>query len=59
MDTRLLVAIMGLANFDINFGQFYSLHRAKGPVTLLLRMRETYQKRMKINEIIFIRTKIL
>jgi hypothetical protein len=31
---------------------------AKGPVTLL-RMRETYEKRMKINEIIFIRTKIL
>jgi hypothetical protein len=30
----------------------------KGPVTLL-RMRETYEKRMKINEIIFIRTKIL
>ena len=28
----------------------------KGPVTLL-RMRETYEKRMKINEIIFIRTK--
>ena len=28
----------------------------KGPVTLL-RMRETYDKRMKINEIIFIRTK--
>jgi hypothetical protein len=48
----------GSANFDINFRQFYSLHRAKGPVTLL-RMRETYQKRMKINEIIFIRTKIL
>jgi hypothetical protein len=32
--------------------------RLKGPVTLL-RMRETYEKRMKINEIIFIRTKIL
>jgi hypothetical protein len=31
---------------------------SKGPVTLL-RMRETYEKRMKINEIIFIRTKIL
>ena len=46
----------GSANFGINFGQFYSLHRAKVPVTLLLRMRETYQKRMKINEIIFIRT---
>ena len=30
----------------------------KGPVTLL-RMRETYEKRMEINEIIFIRTKIL
>ena len=30
----------------------------KGPVTLL-RMRETYEKRMKINAIIFIRTKIL
>ena len=29
-----------------------------GPVTLL-RMRETYEKRMKINEIIFIRTKII
>jgi hypothetical protein len=59
MDTRLLVAIMGLANSDIDFGQFYSLHRAKGPVTLLFRMRKTYQKRMKINEIIFIRKKIL
>jgi hypothetical protein len=39
------------------------LHRLKniepqGPVTLL-RMRETYEKRMKINAIIFIRTKIL
>ena len=31
---------------------------SKGPVTLL-RMRETYEKRMKINAIIFIRTKIL
>jgi hypothetical protein len=31
---------------------------SKGPVTLL-RMRETYEKRMKINEIILIRTKIL
>jgi hypothetical protein len=31
---------------------------AKGPVTLL-RLRETYEKRMKINAIIFIRTKIL
>jgi hypothetical protein len=31
---------------------------SKGPVTLL-RMRETCEKRMKINEIIFIRTKIL
>jgi hypothetical protein len=30
----------------------------EGPVTLL-RMRETYEKRMKINAIIFIRTKIL
>ena len=30
----------------------------KGPVTLL-RMRETYEKRMKINAIIFIRTTIL
>ena len=30
----------------------------KGPVTPL-RMRETYEKRMKINAIIFIRTKIL
>ena len=30
----------------------------KGPVTLL-RMRKTYEKRMKINELLFIRTKIL
>jgi hypothetical protein len=31
MDTRLLVPIMhGPANFDINFEQFYSLHRANG-----------------------------
>jgi hypothetical protein len=31
MDTRLLVPIMhGSANFDINFEQSYSLHRANG-----------------------------
>jgi hypothetical protein len=30
---------------------------SQGPVTLL-RMRETYEKRMKINEIIFIRTEL-
>jgi hypothetical protein len=35
-----------------------TISKCKGPVTLL-RMRETYEKRMKINEIIFIRTKIL
>ena len=45
-------------NFKLigHFMQIFSI--VKGPVTLL-RMKETYEKRMKINEIIFICTKIL
>jgi hypothetical protein len=46
------VTFLSMVQISENFLNF------KGPVTLL-RMRETYEKRMKINEIIFIRTKIL
>jgi hypothetical protein len=42
----------------INCSMYNFIAPRKGPVTLL-RMRETYEKRMEINEIIFIRTKIL
>jgi hypothetical protein len=44
---------------EIYIHLLYSISiRPKGPVTLL-RMRETYEKCMKINEIIFICTKVL
>jgi hypothetical protein len=53
------LAFLTKAKFAIFWVLFWKRReKSKGPVTLL-RMRETCDKRMKINEIIFIRTKIL